>query len=90
MSILLSQQIQTIRRGGSSVAATVVVLTAGSDSVEVPTLAANANTAIQLRRPKDPLVTVSITDIDTVALTGNIGDEILLITLHDDPIPEPR
>lgn len=90
MAQIVSQQIQTVRRGSSSVAATVVRLTARSDSVEVPNLSANSNTAVQLRRPKDPLVTVSITDLDTVALTGQVGQEILLITLHNDPIPRPR
>jgi dTDP-4-amino-4,6-dideoxygalactose transaminase len=53
-------------------------------------MAATANTAAQLRRPGDNVVTVSITDIDTVALTGNVGDEVLLVTLHDDPVPELR
>lgn len=90
MSQILSQKIQSVRRGSSSVAATVVKLTTRSDSVEVPRMAATANTAAQLRRPGDNVVTVSITDIDTVALTGNVGDEVLLVTLHDDPVPELR
>ena len=90
MSQILSQKIHTVRRGCSAVAVSVVRLTATSDTVEVPTLAANSNSAVQIRRPGDPKVVVSITDLDTVAVTGNIGDEILLITLHGDNPVEPR
>lgn len=70
--------------------ATVVRLTAASDSVELPNMTASSNCVVQLRRPKDPLVTVSQSDIDTVSVTGIIGDEILLVSLHPDPPPEPR
>jgi hypothetical protein len=49
---------------------------------------AESNCVIQLRRPGDPEVTVSQTDIDTVALTGSVGQEVLIVTLHDDPAVE--
>jgi len=81
---------QTVRRGQSSVAATVVKLTAVSDSVELPSMAASSNCVVQLRRPGDPKVVVSQTDLNTVGVTGKIGDEILLVSLHTDPVPEPR
>ena len=90
MSQIISQKFQTVRRGSSSVAVTVVRLTSASDSAEVPNMAAASNCAVQLRRTGDPIAAVSQSDIDTVGLTGSRGDEILLVTLHTDPIPEPR
>ncbi len=90
MSVIVSQKHQTIRRGQSSVVASVVRLTSNSDSVELPNMQSTNNCAVQLRRPGDPLVTVSQSDIDTVALTGTGGDEVLIVSLHVDPIPEPR
>ncbi len=90
MSIFIAQRAHTVRRGNSSLLTTVVRLTSKSDSVELPNMSAASNTVVQLRRPNDPNVEVSQTDIDTVALTGNVGDEILLVSLHQDPMPEPR
>ena len=88
MSVVKSQQSQTVKRGQSSVTVTVVQLTTKSDSLEVARMQASANCAIQLRRPGDPEVTVSQTDIDTVAFTGSVGQEVLIVTLHDDPAVE--
>lgn len=88
MSILISQTIQTVRRGQSAVTATVARLTAVSDSVELPDMAASANCVVQLRRPGDPKVVVSQSNIDTVSVTGKIGDEVLLVSLHSDPVVE--
>lgn len=70
-------------------AATTVRLTAASDTVELPNMAASSNCVVQLRRPQDPLVTVTQSDLDTVAVTGVIGDEVLLVSFHSDPVPEP-
>lgn len=90
MSYFISQHAQTVRRGNSSVLTTVVKLTRASDTVELPNMIAAANSVVQLRRHGDPKTVVSQTDIDTVSVTGNAGDEILLVSLHSDPIPEPR
>jgi hypothetical protein len=88
MSVVKSQTSQSVKRGQSSVTATVVQLTAASDTLEVARMQAESNCVIQLRRPGDPEVTVSQTDIDTVALTGSVGQEVLIVTLHDDPAVE--
>ncbi len=88
MAIVKSQQSQTVKRGQSSVTVTVAVLVAASDTLEVARMQAASNCVVQLRRPGDPEVTVSQTDIDTVALTGSPGQEVLIVTLHDDPAVE--
>lgn len=89
MARIITQKFQTVRNGSSSVTATVVKLTSASDTVDVPNMQSTANCVVQLRRPGDPLVTISQSDINTVALTGNIGEEVLIVTLHDDPMPQP-
>ena len=69
---------------------TVVSLTSASDTVELPRMSAASGPAVaQVHRPSDPTVTVSQTDIDTVALTGTVGNEILLVSHSKDPIPSP-
>jgi len=88
MSRVKSQSSQSVIRGKSSVTATVVILTAASDTLEVARMQAASNCCIQLRRPGDSEVTLSQTDIDTVAFTGTVGQEVLIITLHDDPAVE--
>lgn len=88
MSTVKSQQSQSVKRGESSVTVSVIKLTAVSDTLEVARMQATSNCAIQLRRPGDPEVTVSQTDIDTVAITGGVGQEVLIVTLHDDPAVE--
>jgi hypothetical protein len=88
MSLLLNQRIETVRHGQSSVATTVVKLTAQSDTVELPQMAAAANSVVQLRRVGDSIATISQTDINTVSVTGKIGQEVLLVSLHDDPVVE--
>jgi hypothetical protein len=90
MSLLGSQKIETVRRGHSAVAVTAIELVAASDTVELPNMAASSNCVVQLRRPGDPKVVVSQTDIDTASVTGSIGDKVLIVSLHDDPAPEPR
>ena len=88
MAIVKSQQSHSVKRGQSSVTVSVVQLSTAVDSLEVARMQAASNCAIQLRRPGDPEVTVSQTDIDTVALTGTVGQEVLIVTLHDDPAVE--
>lgn len=90
MSNFISQTVHTVRRGSSSIVATVVKLTSASDTVELPQMAAATNSAVQLRRPGDSSITVSQSDINDVTLTGNIGDEVLIVSLHGDPISERK
>lgn len=88
MAIVKSQRSETVKRGQSSVTVTVVILTAASDSLEVARMQNTSNCAVQLKRPQDSPVTVGQTDIDTVSLGGIIGQEALIVTLHDDPAVE--
>ncbi len=88
MAIVKSQKSETVKRGQSSVTVTVVVLTSATDSLEVARMQNTSNCAVQLRRPQDKSLTVSQTDIDTVSLVGTIGQEALIVTLHDDPAVE--
>jgi hypothetical protein len=91
MSTFVSQHIESVRRGESALALTTVRLSGASDTVELPDLANTSNTVVQLRRPGDIKVDISISDIDTVAITNGQRDkEILLVSLHNDPVPQPR
>ena len=87
MATILSQKVQPI--GGQNVVATLVELTANSDSVTLPRMAATSNTVAQLVRPNDTAATVSQSDVTTVSITGVSGNQVLLVSLHDDPIPNP-
>lgn len=89
MSLILSQEINTIRHGESAVCVTLVRLTSAVDTVELPRMAAEENCVVQLRRQKDVLVTVTQDDNDDVSLDGgSAGDEVLIISLHNDPVKE--
>lgn len=90
MSQFVSQKLHSVRRGQSSVVASVVRLTAASDTVTLPSMKASSNCVVQLRRPNDPLVTVSQSNSTSVSLTGEVGDEVLLVSFHHDPIPTQR
>lgn len=87
MSTIISQRLLPINDG--NLVSTIVKLTANSDTVTLPRMASTANKVAQLRRIGDPAVTVSQTNITAVALTGTVGDEILLVSLHNSPIPAP-
>lgn len=87
MSSIVSQEVLFI--GDSNLVATVVKLTANSDSVTLPRMLSTSNNVVQLRRPGDSSVTVSQTSATAVTLTGTSGNEILLISHSDDPIPNP-
>lgn len=87
MSVIVQQNVQTFTP--YNLVATVVKLTAASDSVVLPRMRDSSNCVVQLRRPGDVLVTVSQSDFTTVTLTGTVGSEILLISLSDDPITNP-
>ena len=87
MSRIIHQSFSKIPNG--NVVATLVELTVASDTVEVPRQSSDASgtaSAAQLVRPGDNAVTVSKTDVNTVALTGTIGDRVLLVTHSADPI----
>lgn len=91
MSTFVSQRVQSVRRGESAVAATVVRLGGSSDTVELPDMIADSGAVVQLRRPGDIDVTVSQSDIDTVSISNGQRDkEILLVSLHPDPVIQPR
>lgn len=74
---------------GANIVATVVTLTAASDSVTLPRMSAASNMVVQLIRPGDSTCTVSQSTASVVNLTGNVGQSILLISHSDDPIPSP-
>lgn len=83
----ISQQSVVVRRGETSVLATVVRLASSSDTVELPNMAASSNSAAQLRRPGDAAVTVSQSDVNSVTVSsGKAGQEVLIVSLHNDPI----
>jgi hypothetical protein len=88
MAHFVSQSLPTsTRRGESAVVATVVKLASATDSFDLPRMAAASNSVSQLRRPGDAAITVSQTDVNTVSITGgSAGQEVLLVSLHNDPI----
>lgn len=89
MSRIVSQEINTVRHGESAVCATVVKLDNAADTVKLPDMAAASNCVVQLRRPNDVLVTVTQDDVDDVSLdNGAAGNEVLIISLHNDPVKE--
>lgn len=88
MSNFISQSFHRVRHGDISVGTTVVKLVTASDTVELPNMSAATNSVVQLRRPGDPSVTVSQSDVNTASLTGNAGDEVLIISMHGDPVVE--
>jgi len=73
----------------ANLVATIVKLTANSDTVTLPRMSSTANKVAQLRRIGDPAVTVTQSSITAVTLAGVEGDEILLVSLHKTPIPAP-
>jgi hypothetical protein len=87
MSVIVQQNVHPFTP--YNLVASVVKLTAASDTVVLPRMRASSNSVVQLRRPGDSLVTVSQTDFTTVSLTGTVGQEILLISISDDPITNP-
>jgi hypothetical protein len=89
MATILNQQTNRLHSGGV-VVTTIVVLTADSDSVELPRMSAASGPSVaQVVRAADPVVTVTQTDIDTAGLVGTVGNEILLVSHSRDPIPSP-
>jgi hypothetical protein len=91
LSQIISQEINTVRRGESCVCVTVVRLDSAVDTVKLPDMSADSNCAVQLRRPgqNDPLLTVTQDDVDDVSLDGGrAGNEVLIVSLHNDPVKE--
>ena len=89
MAIVVSQDIHTLVGLGANLVATVVKLTSTSDSVALPRMKGTSNRVVQLRRPGDSAVTVTQSDATTVSLAGSVGNEVLLVSFSDDPIPNP-
>jgi hypothetical protein len=87
MSVIVKQLVHL--HTPHNIVSTVVKLTAAADTVELPRMRADSNSVVQLRRPGDLVVTVSQSDFTTVTLTGNVGQEVLLVSLSDDPIANP-
>lgn len=89
MASIISQHLLPVTGLGANLVSTLVKLTAVSDSVTLPRMRQSANSVVQLRRPGDASVTVSQSDFTAVTLTGNVGDQALLVSFHDDPIVSP-
>jgi hypothetical protein len=89
MANVLSQEFLSIGRG-KAVVVTVLQSTARADSNDLPRMLSGTGQVTQLRRPGDAKQILSQTDIDTVAFTGTAGDEILLVSFHNDPVLTPR
>jgi hypothetical protein len=93
VSQVVNQSFHTVRNGLKAIGVTVVRLDNAADSIEVPYMLASSGCVFQLRRPgqSDKLISVSQDDINTVSLdSGAAGDEVLIVTLHNDPILEKR
>lgn len=92
MSTIVSQRVLPIK--GGNLVATLVTLTAASDSVTLPRMRGTSNQVVQLIRPGDSSVTVSQSGVSgeehtVVNLTGTVGNQVLLVSNHGDPIPNP-
>jgi hypothetical protein len=88
MATIISQEV--FNAGDSNIVATFVKLLANSDSVTLPRMSSTSGKVFQLRRAGDPNVTVSQTSATAVSLTGPKSREVLLISQHDGPIPNPQ
>ena len=88
MSIILSQQ--PLDFGDRIYMATVIKLTAASDSVTLPRMLSTSGNVVQVRRPGEKVFTaVTQSNATTVTVTGSVGQESMLISEHDNPIPNP-
>lgn len=87
MSTITAQRVLPIT--AANLVATFVTLTATSDSVTLPRMRSTSSQVVQLVRPGDTAITVTQTSATAVTLVGTIGQSILLISNHDDPIPNP-
>ena len=87
MSTITAQKVLPIL--GANLVATFITLTANSDSVTLPRMRSTSGQVVQLVRPGDSAATVTQTSATAVTLTGTSGQSIMLISNHDDPIPNP-
>jgi hypothetical protein len=89
MSNIVSQQV--LSAVTSNVVATVVKLVTASDTVTLPRMLADAGKVVQVRRSGDPKIVIAqnVNDLSLVNLTGRVGDEILLLSHSDAPVPTP-
>ena len=85
---IISQHILPIPNG--NVVATVIRLDSTTDTglwSRASNMPSSSPWAIaQLRRPGDPAVTVTQTALNQLSVTGNVGDEVLIIAHCDRPI----
>jgi len=87
VSRIVRQDCHTIRRGELSVCVSVIKLDSAEDAHTFTGFAAGQNCIVQLRRPGDPLITVTQDDTDEASFDGGAaGDEVLIISLHNDPM----
>lgn len=87
MSTIISQEY--ITTGSGNLVVSLVKLTATSDSVTLPRMVGTSNRVVQLRRPGDVEVTVTQSTATSVTLAGSVGNEVLLVSFSDSPIPSP-
>lgn len=88
MSIILSQQ--RLDFGPRVYLATVIKLVAASDTVTLPRMLSTSGNVVQVRRPgEEVLSAVTQSSAIAVSVTGKTGNEYMLISEHDNPIPNP-
>jgi len=87
MSTITAQKVLPISAG--NLVATFVTLTANSDSVTLPRMRSTSGQVVQLVRPGDTTITITQSSATAVTLVGTSGQSVLLISNHDDPIPNP-
>ena len=95
MSTILFQRVLPIK--GANLVATLVSITAvASDEVSLPRMSGTSGRVVQLRRPGDAAVTVAQTLSGSASAVGctitgasRVGQEVLLVSMHNDPIPAP-
>lgn len=89
MSVVISQNMNAVKHGSVSIVTTVVRLSAASATINLPNMLASSNSVVQLRRPGDAAVTVTQSDINTVAISGGAkGNEVMLVSVSSDPVTE--
>jgi hypothetical protein len=75
---------------GGTVVATVVKLSAATETISNwPRMSGAALAVKQVKRSGDPTVTVAQASINSVTLTGRVGDECLVISHSDRPVVNP-
>lgn len=98
MSRIISQDVNRVRGGGRgshgiNIVSTVAVVENGTDTVVLPRMSKSSGpcAAIVVRPGDSTSVTLTQTNITTVTLSNTSGarQSIMIVSLHDDPIPNP-